>query len=71
MSATQTEAVILHKLHLLIVLIFHIHMSVFLLTAQEEVDCLPALLCGDSSLWLAAVWLQHWGHQCTRGGVCL
>lgn len=61
----------LHKLCLHIVLIFYVCLSSSLSTAQEEGDPLPSLLCFNCSHWLSTVWIQHRGHQCTRGGVCM
>lgn len=71
MSAPQSEGMIVHKLHLLIVLIFHNTLSFSFSTAKEERDTLPSLRCYNSSHRLSTVWLQHWGHQCTRTGVCV
>lgn len=71
MSTVQTEGMIVHKLHPLIVLIFHVCLSFCLSTAEAEGNLVPPLLCFHSSHRLATVWLQHRGHQRTRAGVCV
>lgn len=71
MSATQTEGMIVYKLHPLIVSVFHNSLSCSFSTAKEDGDSSPSLCCYNSSHRLATVWLQHWSHQCTRTGVCV
>lgn len=70
MSTIQTEGMIVHKLHL--ILICRICLSSCLSTDKpEEGNHVPSLLCFHGSHRLATVWLQYRSHQRTRAGVCM